>query len=423
MSITGQEDISYSKKELKESRAGSINTTKTLIFKHQASEGDLVIDTTALVAPSDALANGFVQDNPSAVNLLVNKKNLKIHSSRGIWLQLYEDFIVTGQNTIQLIGNIADLGGALENEVFTIYAVPVQSNATITTDHKKQYQEYILADGQTVLNLGREYEVGRNITSQLGAIRVFRNGVGPQLRNVDNVAADPLADGNYQEIDAGNGLGTTIEFNVAPSGQDDVIVVEFGLEYAGDFSLVGDIQALYGSVLKLAEDVKDLGPYDITRYLTANPSEVERRAFGDHVLDLLGREWNQANYWEQINEMIASPSVTLGTEVSNVINLRFFGDRRGKTYTLGFSFNFDMATGNNFDLFSLNLTQFSFFSGKEIEYIGGTFWTNINSGVAPGSIVAGGVDHSAGLVRFNFSGQFLAQASRLALGSLVIRAL
>lgn len=290
MAITGNEDISIARKEVKESQVGSIQTTKTLIFKHSASEGDLVIDTTALTAPADALANGFIQDNPSALNLLVNKKNLKIHSSRGLWLQMHEDFKVTGVNTIQLIGNIASLGGALEGEVFTIYAVPVQSNSIITTDHKKQHQEYLLLDGQTILNLGREFEANRNPLSQIGAIRVWRNGVGPLLRNAGNVAANPLADGNYQEIDAGNGLGTMIEFNVAPSGQDDVIVVEFGLEYAGDLSLVGDIHAIWGSILKLAEDVKDLGPYDITRYLTANPSEVERRGFGDIVLGMLNVE-------------------------------------------------------------------------------------------------------------------------------------
>lgn len=284
MAISGTEDISLVRKEVKESQAGSIQTTKTLIFKHEASAGDLVIDTTLLTPPAEALANGFIQDNPSSVNLLVNKKNLKIHSSRGVWLQMHEDFKVTGANTIQLIGNIASLGGALEGEVFTIYAAPIQSNAVLTTDHKKQYQEYILLDGQTVLNLGREYEVNRNPLAQIGSIRVFRNGVGPQLRNVGNAAASPLADGNYHEIDVGNGLGTTIEFNIPPSGQDDVIVVEFGLEYAGDFSLVGDMQSMWGSILKLAEDVKDLGPYDITRYINANPSEIERRGFGDMIL-------------------------------------------------------------------------------------------------------------------------------------------
>lgn len=302
MGITGTEDISLVRKEVKESQSGSILTTKTLIFKHEAGAGDLVIDTTALSVPSEALANGFVQDNPSSLNLLLAKKNLKIHSSRGLWLQMHEDFKVVGANLIQLIGSIKDTGGALEGEVFTIYANTVQSNAVLTTDHKRNYQEYLLAEGQTVLNLGREYEVNRNPGIQIGAIRVFRNGAGPLLRNVGNAAADPLADGNYQEIEAAGGIGTTIEFNVAPSGQDDVIVVEFGLEYAGDFSLVGDIDALYGAILKLADDVKDLGPYDITRYINANPSQIERRAFGDMVLLL-----NQI-----VTEQFAAPGFVLG---------------------------------------------------------------------------------------------------------------
>lgn len=289
MSLIAKEDISISRKDVKESRNSSLNTTKTLIFKHEASAGDMLIDTTALVTPADALANGFVQPSlaeVASVNLLVNKNNVKIHSSRGVWLQMHDDYKIVGASKIQFIGNLELLGGALEGEVFTIYAAPIQATSILTTDHKKQYEEYVLAEGETVLNLGREYEVNRNPLRQIGAIRIFRNAQGPQLRNVGNAAAAPLADGNFHENDAGNGIGTSIEFNVAPSGQDDVIVVEFGLEYAGDFSLVGDIESLYGAILKLAEDTKDLGPFLISRYITANPSQVERRAFGDQVLEL-----------------------------------------------------------------------------------------------------------------------------------------
>ena len=290
MSIIAKENISISKKDIKESRTkGSINLTKTLVFKHEANVGELSINTLSLAAPQEAVLNGFVQPSPSelaGLNLLVNKPNLKMHSSRGIWLQMYEDFVVTGANTIQLIGNIEALGGAEQDEVFTVYATPVQTNAIITTDHKKMFQEYLLPDGETVLNLGREFEVGRNAQiSQIGAIRVWRNGQGPLLRNVSNAAADENADGNYHEIDVGNGTGIQIEFNTPADGQDDVIVVEFGIEHAGDLSLVGDIHALYGAILKMADDVKDLGPFPISKYITANPSEVERRAFGDQVLN------------------------------------------------------------------------------------------------------------------------------------------
>ena len=106
MSILAPEGISFRKLEVKENRESSINTTKTLIFKHQATAGDLVINTTALVTPSEAASYGFTQPSlaeVAALNLLVNKKNLKVHSSRGVWLQMFEDFIVTGANTIHLI--------------------------------------------------------------------------------------------------------------------------------------------------------------------------------------------------------------------------------------------------------------------------------------------------------------------------------
>lgn len=296
MALSGLEDISFSRKEVKESRDGSIHTTKTLILKHQANVGDVLIDAAALNAPADALLNGFVQDSTLSLNLLINKKNLKIHSSRGLWLQMHEDFLVTSVSTIQLIGNIAATGGAEQDEVFTIYATPIQANAVITTDHKKQWQEYTLLDGETTLDLGREFEVRNTSTSQIGAIRVWRTGYNtPLLRNVANATASPSADGDYQEIDVG-GVGISLEFNIAPNGQDEKVIIEFGMEYAGDFSMNGDIQSLYGAVLKLADDVKELGPYDITRYLTANPSDVERRAFGDSVQLLIDKMAVIENY-------------------------------------------------------------------------------------------------------------------------------
>ena len=124
-----KEDISYSKEEAGLT-GGSLSTTKTVIMKDERSEGDLIINILALNLPSEAGSNGFPQpgfDELNALNLLLNKKNLKVHSSRGAWLQMYEDFMVTTGNTIQLIGLIADGGGALEGEVFTIYATPVQS--------------------------------------------------------------------------------------------------------------------------------------------------------------------------------------------------------------------------------------------------------------------------------------------------------
>jgi hypothetical protein len=291
--VTGREDISYGKADVGKT-GGNLLTSKTIIFKDERSAGDTVINTEALVAPSFALSNGFQQPNVETLanlNLLVNRKNLRVHSSRGAWLQEKEDFLVTSASTIQLIGNIAALGGALEGEVFTVYAVPVQSTSLLTTDVKRQHHEYVLPVGQSVLNLGREYEVGRHLESgsQIGAIRVWRNGVGPLLRNVDNVAADPLAEGNYQEINGLNGVGTSIEFNDPATGADDVVVVEFGYEYAGDLSIVGDIQSVYGGLLALANDVGPAIGVNPTDWLTANPSEVERRSFGDTVLSNIVR--------------------------------------------------------------------------------------------------------------------------------------
>lgn len=490
--ITGKEDISYSKEDVG-LNSGSLTTSRTVIFKDERSAGDLVINTQALNMPSEAGSNGFVQPGAvelNALNLLLNKKNLRVHSSRGVWMQMYEDFMVTSGNTIQLIGLIADTGGALEGEVFTIYAVPIQTTNILTTDAKRQWQEYILADGDTVLNLAREYEVGKNLVegSQLGAIRIWRNGVGPLLRNVGNAVAAPGEDGNYHEVSGGtpaqvdiiaieqlsqttdtllasqasrgqtftpasdtlvdsitfkanrstvitlgtfrydikatlagvptgpilastnsfdmsllpvnpspnievrlffptpfNALigveyaievvdisitsgvihmsgdsggnpyaggakfdffgpdltadlwfkiftpdipaipgtlpvSTTVEFNNSPSGQDDVIVVEFGMEYAGDLSIVGDIESVYGGLLAMANDVGSSIGIDPLDWLTPTPSQVERNLFGDTVLNLI----NRVTELEKTPTILRNVSATFTPTNSNYMSINQF---------------------------------------------------------------------------------------------------
>lgn len=286
--VTGKEDRSYSKEDVG-LKKGNLSTTKTVVFKDERGAGDLVINTMALITPTEAASNGFLQPSVAqlnALNLIQNRKNIQVHSSLSGIMVDYETYAVTGANTIQLIGNKAALGGAAEGEVFTVKAVPVQTSSLLTTDAKKQYKEYILPDGQAILNLGREFDFGANIDSQIGSIRVFRNGVGPLLRNVANVVANPSADGDYHEISTGSLASTMIEFNIAPSGQDDTIVVEFGLEYAADLSIVGDQESLAGQLLAMAKDVGPAVGVNPNDWIISSPSQVERNEFGDEVLRL-----------------------------------------------------------------------------------------------------------------------------------------
>lgn len=290
--VTGKEDISLVREDVAESRFLA-KAVKTLIFKHEASIGDTEIDLTNLVAPSEALAGGFIQPTSTdlaSANLLTNKRNFRLHSSRGVELQQWEDFIVTGNTKIRLIGNIVDLGGALEGEVFTGYIAAVPVNNFITTDTKFFTRTYDLSVGQTLLNLGVEYEVGKGLIydSQVGSIQVFRAGQ-IQARNAANAPASVSADGNYHEIDSGSGVGTQIQFNIAPTLTSEQIIVVFGVSFAGDFSLVGDMEALNGAFIKLIEDAAPAFGWPESRYLNFNPSAVERRAFGDLVSDLLNR--------------------------------------------------------------------------------------------------------------------------------------
>lgn len=289
--ITAKEDISILREDVPESRQLA-KTIKTLVFKHEATAGQTLIDLNNLTAPTSALANGFPQPTAgelSAANLMANKKNFRLKSSRGVELEQYEDFIITGNMRVQLIGNIADLGGALAGEIFTGYISPVVTNAYPTTDAQLKKKTYTLPAGQTVLNLGLTYKVGVGLTTgeQVGALDVILDGV-EQFRNVGNAAASPSADGNYQEVDAGNGTGTTIQFNVA-AAYDRTVIVKFGVVAAGDYSLISDMEAMMGSLMQVAQDAATEFDYPLSRYLTANPSAAERRAFGDAVLALLTR--------------------------------------------------------------------------------------------------------------------------------------
>jgi hypothetical protein len=272
MSSIAKANISLSKKDLTKSRIPLVSS-RNIAFYHKATVGSLSINLLALSMPSEMPT--MVQataDEISGARLLINKKNLSLVSSANGPLIQGMDYVVTSSTTIQLIG-LYEASGAESGEIFvgTINSAPVSD--IVVASARSVDKTYTLAVGQTTLNLGREYEVGMNPNDDIGSIKVFVNGVLAHR------------DADYAEVDSGSGYGTTISFFAAPVSIPYQVAVDFGVMSISDNDAIGTIESLSGAVIKIAADLADVAGTNITDYLTANPSEVERRAFGDMVLD------------------------------------------------------------------------------------------------------------------------------------------
>jgi hypothetical protein len=76
-----------------------------------------------------------------------------------------------------------------------------------------------------------------------------------------------------------------VVFNIAPVGIANEIIVDFGVQAITDFDAIGTIESLSGSVKKIADDLAVIAGTSANDYIISNPSAVERRGFGDQVLD------------------------------------------------------------------------------------------------------------------------------------------
>jgi len=277
MSSIAKANISLSKKDLSKSRIPPV-ASRNVVFYHKATAGSLTINLLALTMPSAEMPTATQATNPeiSGAQLMVNKKNLELTSSSNGKLIQDLDYVVIDSYTISLIGPYIGVG-AEADEIFvgTINSAPISD--LVVASAKSVDKTYELAVGSTVLNLGREYKVGANPFENVGSIKVFVNGI-LALRDVD-----------YTEIDSGNGYGSTIQFVAAPPTIPYQVAVDFGVMAITDNNAIGAIENLGGAIKKIADDLAVVAGTTASDYYSASPSEVERRAFGDYVLDLLNR--------------------------------------------------------------------------------------------------------------------------------------
>lgn len=285
--VTGKEDISFTREDF----AGEGSTqlgVAGLTFATEAVGGEGSIDLTNLTPPSSMVANGF--SNPSsaqisAASILFFRKNLRLYSSIRGRLHDYDGYVVTSSTRISFIGFTLSPGEIIKGEV---YDSP--RTGTVLSDMRYYRVTYELPVGQTVVPLGVTFKVNQNSTMQGSNIRVFRNGKR-MIRNESNAVASPTANGNYQEIDSGNGYGTSIQMNTAPSGPTtDVIDVDIGL-YSSDGSaeIFSSLERLAGIVNVLATDLSQATGNPVTNYLTASLSEIDRATYAAAVLSNTAR--------------------------------------------------------------------------------------------------------------------------------------
>ena len=279
MSLTGKNTLSLRKKDVKEQRSLALGFKK-LVFAHKASLGATGIDLGSLITPSEMSSLGFVNASTAdlqAANLLFYKNNLTLTSSSRNLLMQDLSYTIKSNSRIEFQGFTA-----LEGEIFIGVVDASARTANPLVDARPIVATGTLAIGVTDFSVGTPFRVNHQSNSQVGEVVVYRNGM-QQFRNVGNTST---GDGNYYEVQAGNGLGTVIRFNEAPSLQaDNIMVISNGLiAERPDGSMMAVIESLAGQLDQVIPTVAALAGQPETNYQAA-PNNVDLKQFGDQVID------------------------------------------------------------------------------------------------------------------------------------------
>ena len=282
MSYTGQEDIAIGREEAALQKGYSVQP-KTLRFAHKFVGGESSLNLQSLSMPSEI--STWSNPSPSeiaAANLLISSAGLSIRSSTGGSPIEGIDFVVSSNTGLSFINGYTPQPGEIWVGSFNL---PVSN---IVVGEMREFQRNVDAlAGDTIINVGFTYKVNHNPTQQLGELKVMFNGEQRLLRNTGNAAASPLADGNYEEWDPdGDGYSTAIRLN-NPLASNGFFIFEAGVGApSADQRIISQLDRLGSIVTALATDASQgfYGDNDLTRYLTASASEIDRRTFGDLLL-------------------------------------------------------------------------------------------------------------------------------------------
>jgi hypothetical protein len=319
-----QGNLSLIKREGESNARGTRLSSKALEFAHEGFEGQRTIDLTDLNVPTRYIQNGF-EGNPTSTELMAARidffsKRLTLISSYNGRLINRDSYVVTSPTTIQLIGEYETDGGMDTGEV--IYGIIEQSEVATIPKEKIIRRSHTVSAGQTVVPLGITFRVGQGLLlgSQVGDILVINESGQPLLRNVGNAAADISADGDFHEVDSGNGYGNTIELNEAPTS-DIKIIVEYGIvSPTGDADFFTHLQKLSSAIIELANDAafEFHAENDPLRYINASPSEIDVATFGrlviDNKNDIIGLEQDVIDLETAIDDKKNKKEIQLGVE-------------------------------------------------------------------------------------------------------------
>lgn len=280
MSAIGKGSLSLRKKDVTTQKSIGVGFTK-VVFAHKATGGESSINLNSLSTPSELSSQGFVQPSPSTLtglNIYFYRRNLTLISSlRGVLMD-FLSYTVASNTLIKLSGFTLE-----PNEIIVGVVDPMPRNELLVVDGEAIAATGELAVGVTDFAVGTPFETNKYPTQQIGAVKVYRNGL-LQARCEGNSLAN---DGNYIEVPVSGGLGSLIRFKTAPVNQADNIIVTSNGAYfeRPSASMMANIEALGGQLDKVVQVLSDVSGQPET-YFQANPSQVDLRQFGDRVIAL-----------------------------------------------------------------------------------------------------------------------------------------
>lgn len=282
--ITGTGSLSLRKTDLENQKVPAVGFLKTK-WAHLCTAGQTSINLNALTTPTQLSSVGFSQPTIASLtgaNLLFYRNNLRLTSSlRGV-LADYLSYTVSSSSVITL------LYAAAENEIL-IGEIDYNAQTGIkVVDARPLNATGTLPINTRDFNVGTPFKVAQYATTQIGAVLVFVDGV-LQYRNSGNSSV--TLDGNYYEVDNGDGLGTVIRFNVADNTNIlNICVVGNGLlSERPDGSMMAAIENVQGQINNMAPYVAAASGQTVNTVLGGSPTNSDLKFFGDSVSAIAAR--------------------------------------------------------------------------------------------------------------------------------------
>jgi hypothetical protein len=260
-----------------------------LEFAHKSPGGETFVNFSSLNTPPEYVAlDGFINPEPDkliAAQIKLNKANVEVRSTgpRGI-LFSREDYVIKSNGGIHLLYETE------ENEIISGTIRSIVRNQPALVDATKIMKTGTLAEGQTTFVIGSSFKANENATEQIGSIFVqrFAADEDPKLmfRNIGNL---PSGEGNYYEIDGGNGYSNAIEFNEpGRAGGENIVVYSHALQVSRpQVSYLQELETLGGQVDSISSFLQDIHSLTSNPF-QGSPNQIDLTTFGDKVSELFG---------------------------------------------------------------------------------------------------------------------------------------